>query len=221
MGSKALAELHCQEDAAQAKAFADKADMHHCHNVALQAITAAHGIHLANFTSMVSYFVCAEESTHATALVETHQGNDAAYAKQFYDNCATDVATATRRVARALAKKQSEEDAFHSQAFASKANKMQHNTANICTFLESQERRLANYAASKDAVMVKLDELLNQCKVVHQSPPACHGLSAIMMMPLSPTPTTMPSSSPSLFHPTSTYAGAVLHQMGGALCRCC
>jgi hypothetical protein len=116
-----------------------------------------------------------------------------------------------------LAKKQSEEDAFHSQAFASKADKMQRNTSNIRAYLESQERCLANYAASKDAVMVELDELLDQHEVAHQSPPACHGSSAIVMMPPSPTPMTMPSSSPFLFHPTSTYAGAVLHQIGGSL----
>jgi hypothetical protein len=36
--SAGLAEWRCQEDAAQAKAFADKADMHRCHDVALLAI---------------------------------------------------------------------------------------------------------------------------------------------------------------------------------------
>jgi hypothetical protein len=189
--------------------------MHRRQDVALQTITAARNTCLANVIPMVVYYVRAEESMHATALVETRQHNDTAYAKQFYDNCAADVATARRWVARALAKKQSEEDAFHSQAFASKADKMQCNTANICAYLKSQERPLANFAASKDAVMVELVKLLDECKVTHQSPPAHHGLSAIVMMPSSPTPTTIPSSSPSLFHPTSTYAGAFLSSDGG------
>ncbi len=119
MRSTALAEWCHQEDAAQAKAFSDKADMHRHHDPALQAIMAARNIRLANFRSMVVYYVRAEESMHATALVETHRCNDAAYTKQFHDNCTADVATATHRVARAVAKKQSEEDAFHSHLFAS------------------------------------------------------------------------------------------------------